>query len=93
MFWDMDVMRDSLKIVEEHLGPVGRYLENPEYSGIGLYTENASKFWYGDIDSEKDDDILNKIAKELKEVLYIIPDMTALNDCPITKQAVRIYSP
>lgn len=77
MFWDTVVMADALKSAETHIGPVGRYIENPEshFSGAKLYTKQAGIFWYGDIELEL---MANKklvtIARELGEDVYVLPD-------------------
>jgi hypothetical protein len=76
MFWDTHVMNAGIKLAEEHLGPQGRYTTgtDAQYLSVGLFTKEAGKFWYGDIDFPAEKDALKKIAKGMKETLFVIPD-------------------
>jgi len=91
MFWDTLVMAEAVKLAEERVGPMGRYLEKPEYASVGLYTHEAGKFWYGDIDTAQDAGKLDKLADELNETLYVIPDLSDQDSQPLHKQALREY--
>lgn len=74
MFWDNYVMSDGVKLAERHLGSQGRFrpVKNNSYSRVALYTRLAGRFWYGDIDIFQEKDALQRIARGMKETLYVI---------------------
>ena len=94
MFWDTHVMNAGIKLAEEHLGPQGRYndVSNSQYVGVGLFTKEAGKFWYGDIDIALEGKKLKVIAKGMKETLFVIPDSVA-EERPIQERALLEVSP
>ena len=49
--------------------------DNTVYFNANIFTLEEGKIWYGDIDFTKDEEILNKIAKEIKQDLYIIREL------------------
>ncbi len=74
MFWNNYVMSDGVKLAERHLGSQGRFrpAKNNSYSCVALYTRLAGRFWYGDIDIFQEKDALQRIARGMKETLYVI---------------------
>ena len=74
MFWDNYVMSDGVKLAGRHLGSQGRFrpVKNNSYSRVALYTRLAGRFWYGDIDIFQEKDALQRIARGMKETLYVI---------------------
>ena len=90
MFWDTYVMNAGVKLAEKHLGPQGRYndVSDLRYVGVGLFTKEAGKFWYGDIDFPVEKDALTKIAEGMKETLLIIPELDSENEQPIPERAL-----
>lgn len=74
MFWDTIVMSDGVNLATRHLGSQGQFrsLTNLSYSGVALYTKAGGRFWYGDVDIFQDKDALKKIARGMKETLYVI---------------------
>ena len=92
MFWDTQVMAEGIKFAEKFLGSQGRYLSTKDviWSGVGLYTKNAGKFWYGDFSPvvEADYDALRQISRGMNETVYVIPD-SAIDDArPFHEQAL-----
>ena len=73
-FWDTYVMSDGVKLAERHLGSQGRFVsvKNNSHSNVALYTRLAGKFWHGDIDIFQEKHSLKKIARGMKETLYVI---------------------
>ena len=90
MFWDTHVMNAGVKLAEEHLGPQGRCIDvsDTQYLSVGLFTKEAGKFWYGDIDFPAEKDALTKIAEGMKETLLIIPDLDSGDERPIPERAL-----
>lgn len=90
MFWNTYVMNAGVKLAEEHLGPQGRYndVSDLRYVGVGLFTKEAGKFWYGDINFPAEKDALKKIAEEMKEVLFIIPELTVEDERTLSERAI-----
>ena len=74
MFWDNYVMSDGVKLAGRHLGSQGRFrpVKNISHSRVALYTRLAGKFWYGDIDIFQEKNALQRIARGMKESLYVI---------------------
>lgn len=89
MFWDTHIMNAGVKLAEEHLGKQGRYndVSNAEYVGVGLFTNEAGKFWYGDINLPAENNALKKIAEGMKETLFILPDLV-VEDRPIQERSL-----
>jgi len=92
MFWDTVVMAEAVKLAVEHVGPMGQYLEKPEYANVGLYTHEAGKFWYGDIGLSSVRG-LKEVAKAMKETVYVIPEMGISDDRPLHQQALTEVTP
>ena len=92
MFWDTIVMAEAVKLANEHIGPMGRYLEKPDHAAVGLYTQEAGKFWYGDLDS-RDKKGLQALATSMKETLYVIPELGDTDDSPLHEQAFMEIAP
>lgn len=90
MFWDTYVMNAGVKLAEKHLGSQGRYndVSDLRYVGVGLFTKEAGKFWYGDINFPTELPKLVEIAKGLKETLYIIPEWDSENELPLSERAL-----
>lgn len=74
MFWDNYVMDAGVKLAERHLGSQGRFrsVKNNSHSNVALYTHLAGKFWYGDINIFEEKNALQRIARGMKETLYVI---------------------
>ncbi len=93
MFWDTYVSTAGIKLAEKHLGPQGRFHQHSgSNTGVGLYTHLAGKFWYGDIRLPEEEEQLKKIANEMQETLYIIPDSDGMDDRPFYEQATHEVS-
>jgi len=91
MFWDTLVMAEAVKLAEEHVGPMGRYLEKPEHANVGLYTHQAGKFWYGDLSTDKTG--LQALAKDMKETLYVIPELGNTDERQLFEQTLMEFTP
>ena len=91
-FWDTVVMSEAIKLAEENVGPMGRFIEQPELANVGLYTHEAGRFWYGDLNPSTDKDGLQRLAQKMKETVYVIPDMGTLDNRPIHKQAIMDFA-
>lgn len=74
MFWDDMVMDVGTKCAVRVLGPQGRFapVKNSSHSYVALYTRLAGRFWYGDVDIYQEKNALQKIARAMKETLYVI---------------------
>lgn len=74
MFWDTYVMSDGVKLAERHLGSQGRFcpVKNNSHSNVALFTRLAGRFWYGDINIFEEKGALHRIARGMKEPLYVI---------------------
>ena len=73
-FWDVCVMNVGVNLATRHLGPQGRFrsVTNLSHSNVALYTKAGGRFWYGDIDIFQEKGALKKIARGMKETLYVI---------------------
>lgn len=74
MFWDSQVTLDLCQTAQHVLGPQGRFLEKPTHFNVSLYTHEAGKFWYGDIDNINDLPALQAIANDAGTVVFVIPE-------------------
>ncbi|KKN14212.1 hypothetical protein LCGC14_0998510 [marine sediment metagenome] len=94
MFWDTHVMNAGIKLAEEHLGPQGRYIIGSDWNfrGVGLFTIEAGKFWFGDLNIPSEGKKLKVIAKGMKETLFVIPD-SVVEERPIQERALLEVSP
>ena len=75
MFWDTIIMSEGVNLATRHLGPQGRFRSVTKSftdSNVALYTKAGGRFWYGDVDIFQDKDALKKIARGMKETLYVI---------------------
>lgn len=74
MFWDETVMGVGTSCASRVLGPQGRFspVVKATHSGVALYTRLAGRFWYGDVDIYQEKNALQKIARAMKETLYVI---------------------
>lgn len=90
MFFDTHATGVASKHAEARLGGQGRYhsVSNPSFVGISLYTHEIGKFWYGDIDLPAEQEKLEAIAKDLKETLFILPDLGIGDERPLHEQAL-----
>ena len=85
-FWDTQVMAASVIAAEQHIGPMGRYqqdISDNRFYSVGLYTHSAGKFWYGDLDMPSEAKGLGKLADELGETVYVLPDLVTTDSSRI----------
>jgi len=94
MFWNDEAIESASKIAEEHLGGQGRFLtKKSAVLFVNLYTKEAGKFWYGDLDFDEDKESLVKISESVGVPVLVLPDST-LNDArPVSEQALMEISP
>ena len=92
MFWDTQVMAEGVRLAEKFLGSQGRFLSTKDsiWVGVGLYTKNAGKFWYGDFSPvvDADTESLRQISRGMNETVYVIPDSVADDERPFHEQAL-----
>lgn len=95
MFWDTQAMMKARDFAEKNVGPNGQYLHgtDPKLMNVSLYTKNAGRFWYGDLDIYSDTDGLQKIANGLKEPVSIIPEWDLTDLRSIEKRAITKFKP
>jgi len=89
MFWNDDLITTLSETAVEHLGPQGRYLEKANSVVlISLYSNEAGKFWYGDLDLDADRDSLSKIFRKVSEPIFVLPDMSAYDERSIAEMSL-----
>lgn len=90
MFFDTHATSAAGKHAEARLGGQGRYhsVSDSSFVGVSLYTHEIGKFWYGDIDLPTEREKLEAIAKDLKETLFILPDLGTADERPLHEQAL-----
>lgn len=91
MFFDTHATNVASKHAEARLGEQGRYHSVSgvfSFVGVSLYTHEIGKFWYGDIDLPAEQEKLEAIAKDLKETLFILPDLGTSDERPLHEQAL-----
>lgn len=90
MFWDVQSQAVAAKSAETHLGTMGRYVEssNDKFFNVRLYSHQAGIFWYGDINWPTEKSLLEKVASELKETVFVVPEADSSDARPFSRQAI-----
>ena len=95
MFWDTQTLTNASKIAETHMGPVGRYtiLKDPQFSAVVLSTDKYGRFWYGDIDLPLEEPMVQLVANELNETVYVMPEFDVTSTRTMKQQSLWIFYP
>jgi hypothetical protein len=56
-------------------GYMKRFPNNRVYFNANILTEEDGKIWYGDVDIDVDENVLNNIAKEIGKKIYVLYEM------------------
>jgi hypothetical protein len=76
-----------------------KYPENRVYFNANIFMLGEGKVWFGDLDLDRDADMLQRISSNLGKSLYILTEHSGrfenenLSDPEILKNAVSIINP
>jgi hypothetical protein len=76
-----------------------KYPDNRVYFNANIFALGEGKIWFGDLDLDRDSDILQRISSNLGKSLYILTELAGrfenenLKDSEILKNSVSVINP